>query len=268
MWLYPLLTMGFFGLAFGAGLAYASKKFAVEIDPRVTAVLGALPGANCGGCGYPGCAGYAEAVVMGTAVPNLCNPGGSDSARKIGEALGITVETMERTVALIRCQGAATAVKEAVYAGVQTCALATLVGEGPLACKYACLMLGDCKDACQFNAITWEPGTIPVINETACTACRKCVAACPKGLINMRPAAKSVHVLCHSQDKGAVARKKCTMACIACTKCVNTCPEKAITMEGNLATINPQKCTLCGHCIEACPTKAIRNQHVSAQQSV
>ena len=77
-------------VTFGAGLAYASKKFAVETDPRVTAVLGALPGANCGGCGYPGCAGYADAVVSGVAAPNLCTPGGPDAARKIGEILGIS----------------------------------------------------------------------------------------------------------------------------------------------------------------------------------
>jgi Na+-translocating ferredoxin:NAD+ oxidoreductase RNF subunit RnfB len=257
MWLFPLISMGLFGAAFGAGLAYASRKFAVKIDPRVAKVLEALPGINCGACGFPGCAGYAEAVVAGNAAPNMCAPGGKETTDAVCAVLGVTVEEKEREVALIRCQGAPTAVRESEYTGVQTCALAALVSGGPLKCKYACLMMGDCVNACPFDAITWEPGQVPVINEEKCTACRKCISACPRALITLRGETKRVQILCRSQDKGAVARKNCSVACIACTKCVQTCPVDAISMEGNVAVVDSEKCILCGKCVEVCPTNAI-----------
>ena len=259
MWFHPLVVMGFFGGLFGAGLAYASKKFAVQTDARVAAVLDALPGVNCGACGYPGCAGYAEAVASGKAAPSLCAPGGAETTEKICAILGITCDAAEPKTAYVLCQGAPHAQQEALYDGVTSCALAALVGEGPGACKYACLMMGDCQRVCPFDAITWQPGTIPVIDETKCTACRKCIAVCPKEVITLRYRSKRVLILCHSQDKGAVARKKCATACIACTKCVQTCPVKAIRMEGNLAVIDTGVCTLCGACVKVCPTGAIRD---------
>ncbi len=257
MWLYPLISMGLFGLLFGAGLAYASRKFAVKTDPRVEALLDALPGGNCGACGFPGCAGYAAAVVSGEAEPNLCSPGGPETAQSIGAILGLEVTAAEPKTAFIRCQGAHDAVRDAVYTGVQSCALAALIGEGPIACKYACLMMGDCFDACPFGAIEWEPGHIPVILEEKCTACGKCISACPKGIMGLRPIKEGVLVLCSSRDKGGVARKKCKVACIACTKCVKACPVDAISIESNVAVIDTEKCILCGKCVSECPTGAI-----------
>jgi Na+-translocating ferredoxin:NAD+ oxidoreductase RNF subunit RnfB len=257
MWIFPLISMGLFGAAFGAGLAYASRKFAVETDPRVVDVTDALPGINCGACGYPGCAGYAEAVVKGIAAPNLCAPGGKETTEAVCDVLGVTVEVKEREVALIRCQGAPTAVQESEYTGVRTCALAVLVGGGPLKCKYACLMMGDCVNACPFDAISWEMGQLPVIDEQKCTACKKCISACPRGLIALRGESKRVQILCCSQDKGAVARKSCSMACIACTKCVRACPVDAISMDGNVAVVDSEQCIVCGKCVAECPTGAI-----------
>ncbi len=259
MWFHPLIVMGFFGGVFGAGLAYASKKFSVKTDARVADVLDALPGVNCGACGYPGCAGYAEAVVSGKAAPTLCAPGGTETAEKICAVLGVTCEASEPKTAFVLCQGAPTAKQDARYDGVASCALAALVGEGPGACKYACLMMGDCYRVCPFGAITWQPGSLPVIDESMCTACRKCIAACPKEVMALRYRSKRVLVLCHSQDKGAVARKKCATACIACTKCVQVCPVKAIHMDGNVAVLDTGLCTLCGACVSACPTGAIRD---------
>ncbi len=257
MWIFPLACMGVVGLLFGAGLAYASRKFAVKIDPRVQEVLEALPGVNCGACGYPGCSGYAEAVAGGKAAPNLCAPGGQDTTENICLVLGIEAQTSDRQVAYIRCQGAREAIKESAYIGPQSCKLATMVEQGPIACKNACLMLGDCQLVCPFDAIRWEPGTIPVIDEEKCTACKKCIAACPKALIILRPQKKRVLVLCRSQDKGAVAKKKCPAACIACQKCVKACPVDAISMDGNVAVIDTETCVLCGKCVTECPTNAI-----------
>jgi len=257
MWLYPLVTMGLFGAVFGAGLAYASRKFAVKTDPRVQDLLAVLPGINCGACGFPGCAGYAEAIASAGAEINLCSPGGPEVAEKICSILGVTSTAIEKRIVFIRCQGAATSVRDAVYDGVQTCALAALVGDGYLACKNACLMFGDCAAVCPFDAIDWTPGNVPRINPDKCTACRKCISACPKSLITLRPISKSIQVVCRSQDRGAVARQKCKVACIACTKCVKTCPVSAITMDGNVAVIDSTACILCGQCVEVCPTGAI-----------
>ena len=255
-----MVSMGFFGAVFGAGLAYASKKFAIVTDPRVERVLGALPGANCGGCGYAGCAAYANAVASGAAAPNRCTPGGIETAQKIAGILGLGAVTFERSVAFIRCQGAAKALRDAAYAGPQTCSLAVLVGEGPLACKNACVLMGECQAACAYGAITWQPGTVPVIREDLCTACGKCIAACPRALITLRGEQKRVLVLCRSQDKGPLAKKNCPVACIACTKCVQTCPVQAISMDGNVAVIDTQACVLCGKCVPVCPTGAIGDQ--------
>ena len=257
MWLFPLICMGVLGIAFGAGLAYASKKFAVEIDPKVEALTNALPGINCGACGYPGCSGYASAIASGEAEPNLCSPGGVETTDKIAQILGVEVTAAEPKTAFINCAGAKDAVKDSVYAGVQSCALAALINKGPIACKNACLMMGDCMDVCQFDAITWSPGQIPVIIEEKCTACGKCVQICAKDIIHMRPKSKRVLVLCSSQDKGGVARKACKVACIACTKCVKECPVDAIKIENNYAIIDTEKCILCGKCVPVCPTNAI-----------
>ncbi len=257
MWYLPLLSMGLFGVIFGAGLAYASKKFAVETDPRVDDVINILPGANCGACGFPGCAGYAAAVVSGNAEPNLCSPGGVETVQSISSILGLEAEATGPKVAFIGCKGAKEAKRDSIYTGVKSCALAALVAQGPIACKNACLMMGDCFDVCPFDAIKWEDENIPVILEDKCTGCGKCIKSCPKELIDLRPLKKRVLVLCQSQDKGGVAKKKCDVACIGCTKCVKACPVDAITMERNHAVIDAEKCVMCGKCIPECPTNAI-----------
>ncbi len=258
MWYFPLLSMGIFGIVFGVGLAYASKKFAVETDPRVDKVIDALPGANCGACGFPGCAGFAVAVVAGTAAPNLCSPGGVETIESVTSILGLEpAEVAEPKVVFIGCKGAKEAKKDSIYTGEKSCALAALVAQGPIACKNACLMMGDCFNICPFDAIKWTPENVPVILENKCTGCGKCIKACPKEIINFRPLKKRILVLCQSQDKGGVARKKCDVACIGCTKCIKVCPVDAITMERNHAIIDTEKCILCGKCIPECPTNAI-----------
>jgi Na+-translocating ferredoxin:NAD+ oxidoreductase subunit B len=256
-WLFPLVTMGTLGILFGAGLAYASKKFAVAKDSRVQKVIDALPGVNCGACGYPGCSGYAEAVVAGNAEPNLCSPGGTETIEKIGEILGISIENSETKVARIHCQGAPSAKRNAEYVGQKSCAMATMIDGGAIACKHACLMMGDCYNVCPFDAIQFIQGQIPTVIEEKCTACGKCVSACPRTLIELHPAKKRILVLCKSQEKGGIAKKNCSTACIACTKCVKECPVDAIRIENNYAIIDTDSCILCGKCSSVCPTGAI-----------
>ena len=88
----PVVVLGITGILMGLFLAYASKKFEVEVDPKVEAILAVLPGANCGACGYPGCAGYASGVALEGAKMTLCAPGGPKVIEKIGEIMGVAVE--------------------------------------------------------------------------------------------------------------------------------------------------------------------------------
>ena len=256
--LAAVITLGGFGLLFGLGLAFASKKFAVPVDPRLEEIVTALPGANCGGCGYPGCVAYAEGILEGAEL-TLCPVGGAAVAARLAEIMGAgDVEVKEKLVATVYCQGD----KEACgsrhqYAGVQTCSAAQAVGGGDKACSFGCLGYGDCAAVCPFDAITMSEDRLPIIDEEKCQSCEKCVAACPRNIIGMRPESNRVQVRCLSTDKGAVVRKICQIGCIGCGICARVCPFDAITVENNLATIDPAKCRNCGLCVPKCPTHAI-----------
>lgn len=254
-------ALGGFGLVFGAGLAYASKKFAVETDPRVEAVMGVLPGANCGACGYPGCSGYADAVVNGAAT-NRCPVGGAELVTKLSAIMGVTASAAgERSVATVHCVGGkAECGTRFVYEGIKTCQAAQAIGGGDKSCTYGCLGYGDCAGVCPFGAITMGENNLPVIDEEKCTGCEKCVVTCPRSVIAMRPVSSRVQVRCKSQEKGAAVRKTCKTGCIACSLCVKACPFDAIKVENNLASIDYTKCRNCGLCVTKCPTKVIKGQ--------
>ena len=147
------------------------------------------------------------------------------------------------------------------YDGAKSCAIAASLYGGETGCSYGCLGCGDCVAACQFDAIHMNPETgLPEVDEAKCTACGACVKACPKAIIEIRPQGKKsrrVYISCVNKDKGAVARKACTVSCIGCGKCVKTCPFEAITLENNLAYIDPNKCKSCRKCVEVCPQNSI-----------
>lgn len=250
-----VLLGGFLALV----LAYASRRFAVEVNPKVAQITSVLPGANCGGCGYAGCAGYADAVVNKGADPTLCAPGGVKVGMEVAKVMGQEVDPNKaRCVSLCSCQHE-NVKTVALYSGVQTCrgASGNGLGGGWLDCRYGCLGYGDCRESCPFNAITMGPDKRPVVNEELCTGCKKCVVACPRGLMQVDPIDKFIHVRCHNRDKGPLANKLCTKACIACKKCEKTCPNGAITVPNLLAEIDYSKCTNCGKCVEVCPHKVI-----------
>ncbi|MDR5657882.1 RnfABCDGE type electron transport complex subunit B [Serpentinicella sp. ANB-PHB4] len=259
--LYPALLLGGLGLLFGIGLAYASKKFAVELDPRITAIRDVLPGANCGGCGIPGCDGFAKAVVDGEAGVGDCPVGGPDCTKAIAKIMGVEADTKERQVAKVICNGDTHKCKEKYeYQGINDCVAASLVSGGSKACDYGCLGLGTCVRACQFDAIEIVDGRIAKIIPEKCTACKKCVESCPKDVIDMVPYEQSVVITCNNNETGKVVRPKCSVACIACKICVKACPFDAIDFENNLAFIDYEKCTNCFVCVEKCPTKAIEGR--------
>ncbi|MCD8140223.1 MAG: RnfABCDGE type electron transport complex subunit B [Planctomycetaceae bacterium] len=252
------IAMAILGAFLALVLAVASRRFAVETNPLVGQINGALPGANCGGCGYAGCMNYAEAVALKGADPTLCAPGGVKTGMEIARILGVEVTNKARSVAHCHCQHE-NVKTVAVYSGIQTCRGASLqgLGGGWLDCRYGCLGYGDCKNACLFGAITMGEDKRPVVDEDKCTGCQKCSVACPRALMAVTPIDKHVHVLCHNRDKGAMANKICAHACIACKKCEKECPVDAIHVNNLLAEIDYDKCISCGKCVKVCPHQVI-----------
>ncbi len=256
---FSLVFLAGLGAVFGSGLAFAAKKFAVQIDPRVEQVTDVLAHAHCGACGYAGCEQYAEAVVKNPDVsPNLCIPAGARGAEAVALITGKKAEIKEPQFARIMCQGSwSKSVKRFRYEGVQDCRAAILGGGGDKACRYGCLGYGTCSRVCPFGAITMTDDHLPFVDITKCTGCKKCEAACPTKVIEVLPASKQVLVTCHSRDKGGDTKKNCQVGCIACGICVKTCPFDALAVENNFAKVNLEKCRVCSLCVTKCPTKAI-----------
>ena len=253
----PMLVTGAIGLVFGVLLSIASRVFAVEIDPKISAVLDALPGANCGACGFPGCEGLAGAIAAGDAPVTACPIGGQKTADDLAEIMGMQGANMERKVAVVLCQGDCDKAKDKyTYEGIQDCRAAEPLSGGPKSCSFGCTGCGTCYNVCPFDAIEMVDG-IAVIDREKCTACEKCVVVCPKEIIEMVPYDSHVIVKCKSEDKGKVVRSNCSIGCIGCQICVRNCPEDAYTFENNLAKIIYEKCTNCLICVEKCPTKCI-----------
>jgi Na+-translocating ferredoxin:NAD+ oxidoreductase RNF subunit RnfB len=256
---FSLIFLAGIGTVFGLGLAFAAKRFAVQIDPRVERVKDVLAHAHCGACGYAGCEQYAEAVVNKSEVPpNLCIPAGATGAEAVALITGKKAEIREPQFARIMCQGGCSkSVKRFKYEGVQDCRAAILAGGGDKACRYGCLGYGTCSRVCPFGAISMTEDSLPFVDITKCTGCRKCEQACPTKVIEVLPASRQVLVTCHSKDKGGDTRKNCEVGCIACGICVKVCPFDAPSVTNNLSRIDLEKCRVCGLCVPKCPTKAI-----------
>lgn len=261
-----VIILGTVGLVAAVVLFAASKKFAVHEDPRVGQVAEVLPQANCGGCGYPGCSGFAGACVKaadgGSIEGLLCPVGGQPVMEKVAGILGMQATAAVPKVAVVRCNGTcANRPRIAEFDGAKSCRVQLMTGTGETGCAFGCLGNGDCVNACQFGAISVNPETgIAEVNEDLCTACGACVKACPRKIIELRPKgpkSRRMVVLCVNRDKGAVANKVCKASCIGCGKCVKTCPFEAITLANNLAYIDPEKCKLCRKCEEVCPKGSI-----------
>ncbi len=239
-------------------LAGAEQKLRVEQDPRVEKVPAALPGVNCGGCGFPGCSAFAEYVVAGDARINGCAPGGQATAEKIAVIMGGSWGPWKNRSQSF-CVMAETKEAGAVYDGVKTCRAATFVGGGGKLCSYGCLGYGDCVAACPFDAIAMNDNLLPVVDPQKCTACGKCVEACPRQLIELHSVNHTMFVFCKSQEKGPAVKKACSVGCIACRLCVKNSPvENGIVMNGNLASIDHAICPPSDVVVEKCPMNTIQ----------
>lgn len=256
--LVPVGILGVFGLIFGIGLAIAAKVFEVYEDPRVPLVRAALPGANCGGCGLPGCDALASNIVGGSAAIDACPVGGASCATAIAEIMGMEAGSAVKKVATVICQGTCeTAPNRAEYYGAMDCREAMIASGGSKDCRYGCLGYGTCKTVCPFDAIVMGEDGLPKVDPDKCTSCGKCVEACPKSIMTLVPEAQEVIVKCHNLDKGKIARLSCTTACIACGACVKACRFDAITVENNCAKIDYDKCRQCYECVDKCPMNCI-----------
>lgn len=263
--LLPVIIVAGIGVGAGVMLALASKFMSIPPDERLEAVRGLLPGINCGACGYAGCDQYAGAIVHDGAPTNKCIPGGDGTSASLSEVLGTTALDVREMVSFVACKGVGGDNKRKMnYEGISTCAAATQLYGGDLACSFGCLAYGDCAAACPYHAISVDGG-VAVVHPELCTGCGLCVRTCPKKLLTLYPLDLPVHVRCSSHEKGANTRKVCTNGCIACQKCVKTCPSEAITMQNNLAFIDVDKCTNCGACIQACPVHVIERFHPSCE---
>ena len=261
-----VIVLGAIGLIAAIVLFACSKRFAVYEDPRIGQVNELLPGANCGGCGFAGCGGMADALVKGADKGSLeglnCPVGGADVMGRVADLLGMAIANGDPMVAVVRCGGTCELrPRIAEYDGLRTCAAMNATSAGETGCGYGCLGCGDCVKVCQFDAIHMNAETgLPEVDEERCTACGACVKACPRHIIELRkkgPKSRRVFVSCVNKDKGAIAMKACKAACIGCSKCVKECQFEAITVEQNVSYIDFTKCRLCKKCVEVCPTKAI-----------
>ncbi len=258
-----LVTLGFsiiLAFALGLALGFFKQKFHVDQDPKVARIRDALPGVNCGGCGYPGCDGYAAAIAAGEAPIGRCAPGGKDCAQAIGKIMGVTASA-EEVVAVLRCQGSKEkASLKGNYVGVPTCRAAKLSTGGTKNCSWGCMGYGDCAAVCKFGALSMGDDGLPRVDYSKCTGCGMCAAECPQQLFAMVPKSrKGSVVLCQNRSvvKPSVA-KACKIGCIKCELCVKNCPEKCITMENGIPVTDYSKCTSCGVCVSKCPTKCYR----------
>jgi Na+-translocating ferredoxin:NAD+ oxidoreductase RNF subunit RnfB len=244
-------------LFFGTLIAVLGKKLAVIVDPREEEVRGLLSGADCGGCGYPGCTGFAKALVAGTAKLSDCSVTAQSNKAKIAVVLGI--EESADMLYVICCCGGNEARDKYEYMGYGDCRSMELLAGGRKECPCGCLGMGSCTSACGFNAVlaAGDKDGYAVIDRGLCVSCGACSRSCPKKLIKRIPAAAKYYVACSNHEKGKDVRAACKKGCIACGMCAKKCPSAAISLIENIAVIDYEKCTHCGSCAAVCPAKCI-----------
>lgn len=250
-------SLGGMALLFGVALAYASQKFSVDVDPKVIKIRNALPGANCGACGFPGCDGFANAVANGQSKVNGCPVGGQETIDSLSEIMGLSSQTNDKMVARVLCKGGDNCISRFEYDGIIDCKAEHALSGGSKSCLVGCLGGETCVIACPFDAIFMNDINVAEVDKDKCTACGICIEECPRNIIELVTYTSEVVVDCINTERGGHVKKNCSNACIACKLCVKACPHDAIHVVNNIAKIDYDKCTNCGECFVVCPTKAI-----------
>ncbi len=244
-------------VVFAVLIIVVSKLCAVKEDEKAKAVSEHLAGANCGGCGFAGCADFAKALSEGRATISQCGPTPNENKAKIAEILGVEFTATEQAYAVVKCMGGQNCSDKFEYVGNEGCiAQATYMG-GSKACSFGCLGAGTCEKLCPYHALTVKNG-VSTVDKALCEACGVCVKACPKHIIELIPKSSKVFVACSSNCKGKDVMGACKAGCIGCGLCAKNCPENAITMVNNLPVIDYSKCTGCKTCVAKCPRKCIK----------
>ncbi len=258
--LYAFISVSLLGAFFGIGLAIAAKYLYVKKEKKLTDLEEALPGYNCGACGYAGCAAYAEAIFNGIAENiTLCSPGGAETAQKVADIMEVTIDVShEKKVAFVHCKGGKNTAKYAFeYKGITDCNAAYSMYQGNKVCKYGCLGLGSCIRVCPVDAIAYDNQGLVVVDKEKCISCNQCVTVCPSGVMKMIPYSADYVVACNSKDKGAVTRKACTVGCIGCKMCEKKSPDGGFKVENFLAEIDYSANGERKNAADACPVKCI-----------
>ncbi len=256
---WTVVLMAAVGLVGSVLLLIVSRKLAIGEDERLAYLTSILPGINCGSCGYAGCAQYAKAMLEGQP-PNACTAGGNRVAEELAAFLGVESTGVVQREAFVACKGSRDHIDPHLeFRGVPSCRVFSTLSFTSLSCPFGCLGFGDCADACPFDAIIVENG-VARIDTAACTGCGTCADICPRNVISLvdqgtGPTASVV--TCKNTMPGAKVRKVCSVGCIGCRKCAKACPTESITVENNLARIDPSTCIGCGTCVDTCPTGAI-----------
>lgn len=240
-------------------LGVFKKVFRVDVDPTVDNVRAALPGANCGACGYPGCDGLAAAIASGEAPVNACTVGGAKTAEAVGKIMGVTA-TGETKVSVLLCQGSVDNCKpKAMYVGVKTCRAAKLSINGTKLCDWGCIGFGDCETACPFDAIHVGEDGLPHVDFSKCNGCGICVTECPQRVLTLVPTERTGAIaLCSNRNtRKSQVIKDCKVGCIKCGKCEKVCPKSCIKVTDGIPVVDYAVCDSCGECVKNCPTTVL-----------
>lgn len=255
------VTMLLLAILMAVILGWAKQAFHVDIDPRVEKIIEALPDANCGACGYAGCADYAEAVAAGKADIMLCPVGGESCAAELAEIMGIEVGAVIPDRPIVKCGAREHQRKQRhAYIGERTCKASTNVA-GVQGCTFGCLGFGDCVVACDYDAIHIIDG-LAVVDYAKCIGCAACARACPRLIIEMVAFQSDdvIKVACSNHDDGKTVKAVCEVGCIGCSKCGKM--SEVFKIDDNLASVDYEefykdKLEESQEAARSCPTNCI-----------
>lgn len=249
--IYSIAIVSGLGIILGLALALADKYISVPGNEKEEKILACLSGANCGSCGFAGCAAMAKALASGQADMSRCPVASAEARERIASLLGTDAAAVVPKAAVIACAGGIRCTERGEYDGLKDCRAAA--AGSVKGCAYGCIGLMSCAAACPEHAITLSDSGVPEVNREKCTACGKCAAACPRKLIHIIPVHTKVVLRCSTQQKGKNVREVCSVGCIGCGLCAKVCSQNAVTMQNGHPVVDNALCAGCGKCKERCP---------------